>query len=132
MENTVIIIGVIAFILSRYFNKKRMEFLAVSVETECRVVDVVQEYDFGSDGSTTVFYPIIEYKDIYGKVHTKKHLGGSNPPRYQIGNVIKIRYSRENPEKYEFVSSSNIDKVLLIVSVILIIGGIIGHIEKQL
>jgi len=52
----------------------------------------------GSKGGTN-YKVVATFQDYMGKKHTYMQSGSSNPPMNRVGDVIKIMYERENPER---------------------------------
>ena len=94
-----------------------------TVETEATVVDMKQDFSSDSDGSTYIYYPIIEYKVNENTIRVTMDKG-SNIPAYNIDEKITILY---NPNKIkEFIvkgeKSSSIFSIIFIVLGVFITG----------
>ena len=76
---------------------------------------------------------VATFQDYAGKKHTYTQTGSTNPPMNRVGDVIKIMYERENPERnasLEFWSRFGMSWVLLGVGLLLlwiVIGGQYGN-----
>jgi hypothetical protein len=46
----------------------------------------------------TVYAPVFTFRDANGMEHTIHSDAASNPPKYQVGDNVRILYSPHNPE----------------------------------
>jgi len=103
-----LLIGIGVFIKQSY--KKKLQ--TYTIETEATVTDMRRT----GNGSSPVFEYIHDYQ-----VFRKNSSVSTNPPMYQVGDVIKIRINPENPKQFVPVD----DKIGKFASMILfIIGGV--------
>lgn len=91
-----------------------------TVETVATVVDMKQELSTDSDGSSYLYYPIIEYKAGENTVRVTMD-SGSSTPRYNINDKITVLYNPNNTK--EFIVKG--EKISNIFSIVFIILGVI-------
>lgn len=77
-----------------HLREQTQNFLAASVSTEGRVVEMVESY---SSDSTT-YAPLVEFIDGNQQVHRFKHSISSSPPSYDIGDKVKVLYIQDAPK----------------------------------
>jgi hypothetical protein len=71
-------------------------FLAGAVSTQGQVIDLVSSST--SEGGTT-HYPRVAFTDADGKRHSFQHEVGSNPPAFEVGESVPVRYDPDDPER---------------------------------
>lgn len=59
-----------------------------------RVVHLVQK----GSGNDIYYCPVTVFRDGTGIEHTIQSSGGSNPPRFRVGNAVTVLYRAENPD----------------------------------
>ncbi|MBX3043858.1 MAG: DUF3592 domain-containing protein [Candidatus Kapabacteria bacterium] len=133
MDNFIPVIGIILIAISIYLFKKKREFIANSVETEALVVELIEEYSMNSDSyNNYIYYPVFEFKDIYGNIIRKKHNRGSYPPAYQVNYRVKIQYQPNNSENFVIASESNMVALgVLLFGLLFVVGSVIGYLEEN-
>lgn len=79
-------------------------FTAYRLETNGAVTEgvVIQMEESRTDGNTT-YSPVIEFQ-VNGQSYTFENNISSNPPQYEVGDRVAVRYDREDP------STAQIDK----------------------
>lgn len=90
-----------------------------TVETEATVEDMKQEFSTDSDGTTYMYYPIIEYKAGEDTVRVTMDRGSSTPA-YDINEKITILYNPNKPK--EFIVKG--DKFSNIFSIVFMVLGV--------
>ena len=92
----VLIVGVLFLGIGGFLYVKNNNLVKnCTVETEATVVDMKQEFSTDSDGSTYLYYPIIEYKVGEDTIRVTMDKGSSTPA-YDINQKITVMY---NPNK---------------------------------
>lgn len=76
-----------------YFRARR--FVREAVSTEGTVVGLIERS--GEDGTT--FSPVVQFTTQAGQPASFTERVGRNPPKYQPGDVVKVKYRPEEPEK---------------------------------
>ena len=71
-------------------------FLARAVSTQGQVIDLVSSST--TEGGTT-HYPRVEFTGADGTSHSFQHDVGSNPPAFDVGESVPVRYDPDDPEK---------------------------------
>lgn len=84
------IIGMVSFFSSK-------KFISHSTIITGTVIDIVKSRSSSSENRYTYFCPCVEYFDPYyreKRVFTSN--SGHNPPKYKIGDTVKLRYFNDN------------------------------------
>ena len=91
--------GFVLFILGLYFNRRDARIFRHTIPAEAELV-AFREYRAANNNSVMQTM-IIEYKTVDGQlIHTEEQ-GGSNHPRYSVGDRFDIFYSEEKPELFQ-------------------------------
>jgi len=119
-----IILGIVFLVVGVFLYFKNSNLVKnCTVETVATVVDMKQELSTDEDGTSYIYYPIIEYKVNDDTVRVVVS-SGSSTPAYNIGEEISVLY---NPnKKKEFIvkgdNSSNIFSIAFMVIGVLVTG----------
>lgn len=119
-------VGVFMFIKNENLVKK------CTVEVEATVVDMREEFSADSDGSSYIYYPILEYRTSENNLRVKMDYGYSHP-KYSVGDKVTILY---NPQKEsEFIikgeRASSVFSIVFTILGLLITGlGTVGLLKK--
>jgi len=119
-----IILGIVFLVVGVFLYFKNSNLVKnCTVETVATVVDMKQELSTDEDGTSYMYYPIIEYKVNDDTVRVVVS-SGSSTPAYNIGEEISVLY---NPnKKKEFIvkgdNSSNIFSIAFMVIGVLVTG----------
>ena len=120
-------VGIFMFIRNNNLIKKCTE------EVDGIVVDMKEDYSSDDDGTSYIYYPIIEYKVGEEIIKGTMDKGSSNPS-YKIGDKVTILYNPNN--KNEFIvkgdkSSSIFSVVFIGLGILVIILGIVLLFKKE-
>jgi hypothetical protein len=74
---------------------KRETFLSTAATTTGKVV----RFEDSSDSDGTVYYPVITYRHPASGEIQFKHNVGSSHPSYNVGDDVKVYYSKNNPHE---------------------------------
>lgn len=94
-----------------------------TVEAIATVVDMKQELSTDSDGSSYLYYPIIEYKAGENTVRVTMD-SGSSTPRYNINDKITVLYNPNNTKEFivKGEKTSNIFSIVFIILGVIVTG----------
>jgi len=92
MSAGVVILGSDYFVF-----QKTQNFLSESVQTEGLVIQLIEHTS--NDSSNPMHHPLIEFQDASGQRYGFESSFGSYPPRYEVGQKIKVRFNPENPSQ---------------------------------
>lgn len=82
----------LAFAVLVLINTKR--FIAGAASTQGTVVELIEKRD--SDGST--YKPVVRYQAPDGRVITYTASFSSNPPAYDVGEIVEVLYAPDDPQ----------------------------------
>jgi hypothetical protein len=103
------LLGVVMLVLGVVFYDKKQSFVANSVITNGKVVDVEQRRSTDSDGYASYsYYPVCEFITADGRTILFTSGIGSNPSSYDVNEEVEIRYDPDNPQKASINSFFNI------------------------
>lgn len=88
------VVGVLLLVLSLGTAGRTEQFLRGSVATHGSVVANVEL----TDREVLSYAPVFEFADAAGKTHRVQSRVSSNPPDFAVGQPIRIRYERDDPE----------------------------------
>lgn len=90
-------VGIIQAVVAAYlvFSHSRFERHAMAIKGT--VVDYQSYVSTGSDGSTTMYTPVFEYR-LNGKAYTHVDNSSSSFREFEVGEVVDILVDPENPE----------------------------------
>jgi hypothetical protein len=88
-----VMIGVLG--LGIYMSYERARFMERGIPVEGKIIDMERSHS----ASSPVYYPVIEYRTKDGEVIRAKGATGSSHPPYRSGDIIKLRYLAEAPDK---------------------------------
>jgi hypothetical protein len=74
--------------------KLTQDFLEKSAIAEGSVVAL--EERMNKDSAFPLYYPVIEFEDASGEVVEFESSFGSRPSRYDVGDIVEVRYSTED------------------------------------
>jgi len=113
-------IVLIYFAFRNYNTTKNL--MTDGVKTKARVIDLIEVE--GNDGYT--YTPVFEYNDNANNIVKFESRISSNPPRYSVGEMVNIIYSKDTEEK-KIISFWGLYRwaiiLLSIASPLLVIGG---------
>lgn len=110
------LIGVFFFIRTRIFIGK-------SQKAKGTVIEMV--YSRSTDESSGGYSPVYQFRTLDGQTIVKEDNLSSNPPRFQVGQVIDVLYEPGNPNKARINKWFNLYLVPLILGFVgLIFGGL--------
>jgi hypothetical protein len=89
-------IGLLMVIGAFFLWKRSKNLLANGIKTEGTVIDLIGRR--GSKGGTT-YTPQVGFKAMDGREITFMGHVGSNPPSFQVGQIVPVVYLPNNPEK---------------------------------
>ncbi|MCG6969345.1 MAG: DUF3592 domain-containing protein, partial [Gammaproteobacteria bacterium] len=85
---------------SAYLGIKRMEFIQGASAAYGTVVDFNSKTSTSDNGTTTTYYPIVEYIPLSQEREFRfEHDVGSNHPGYRRGDEVKVLYSANDPSE---------------------------------
>ena len=105
-----------------------------TTEAEAIVVDMKQELNTDSDGSTYMYYPIIEYKVDENIIRATMD-SGSSRPAYKINTKITILYNPSNTKQFIVKGDKSLgimSYVFIGIGVILTGYGIVVALKKEI
>ncbi|MDX1586483.1 MAG: DUF3592 domain-containing protein [Balneolaceae bacterium] len=87
-------VGLAILGLSVYLGMERADFLETALTASGEVTELIESR---SDDSY-VYYPLVEFT-VPGREQSVvfRHDSGSNPPSYQVGEVVSVLYDPQNP-----------------------------------
>ena len=118
-------LAILAFAIFQLIRKIKLSKSGIKMEAE--IIDVIKkrEQSNDSDGystTTNMYYPIFKY-EYEGQTYEKQSNSGvSNPRKFKVGNMLKIVFMSDKPEKAEVDNLMGwiIPIVLILVFVVLI------------
>ncbi len=88
------VIGLGMLVGAFFLFKGTQAFLVEAIVTEGRVVELVESRS--SDSST--YAPVVEFKTFNGTTFEFLSSSGSNPPSYDVGEIIEVLYQEADPK----------------------------------
>ena len=96
----VIIVGIIFLAVGIFmFVKNNTLVKNCTEETTATVVDMKEDLSADGDGTTYIYYPIIEYKVGNNPIRVTMS-SGSSTPRYNVNDKITILYNPNNTKEF--------------------------------
>jgi hypothetical protein len=72
--------------------------LKTMIPTSGKVVDMNPRIINTNSGDKTFYYPIVEFQTAAGETIRFENEQGGNPPAYQIGDQVDVRYNPQRPQ----------------------------------
>ena len=93
------VIGILTMIGGAYFTHTQVSFLNSCEKARGTVVDIVWKTEIEESGKVHYSYPIISFTDPkgFGTIILAQGRVGSNPPDYQIRDVVNILFDPREP-----------------------------------
>lgn len=111
-----VLIGVFLYIRTRIFIGKAQEVKGT-------VIEMVYSRNSDGDGG---FSPVYQFKTLDGQNIVIHDSLSSNPPRFQVGQEVKVLYDPGNPQKARLNKWMNLYFVpVLLAGIGLIFGGVV-------
>ncbi len=89
-------IGILLLFASGFLVSDHYQFISSAKIGKGTVIDL--EYEQGSGKNNLgIYYPVITFIAQDGKTYTIRSSSGSNPPEYNKGEKVDIRYNPNNP-----------------------------------
>lgn len=131
---SILIIGVI-FIAVGGFLFYRSADLAKKCTEEVRatVVDMEEEMSSDEDGTSYVYYPVVEYKVGDDTVRAKMSIGSSNP-KYKVNAKVTVLYNPNKTDEFIVKGDNSLDFLKYIfsgVGIALTVFGIVLAFKKE-
>ncbi|MDX9790086.1 MAG: DUF3592 domain-containing protein [Candidatus Kapaibacterium sp.] len=131
----ILFIGVALVLYSEYLFRKTRKFKEEAVEIEARVVEIIEEFNIRSTRTFDkyLYYPVLEFEDLYGKQIRRKLNQGSSPPSYILNQKVKILYKPDEPENMTTPTNIYLPAYLVLsMGLICLVGGLLGYIENYI
>jgi hypothetical protein len=129
-----LIIGLIILVFGIIQLLKTMKLVKNGIKMEAAITDVKKKKSTSQDedgytSTTDMYYPVFSYT-YNGEEYTKESfVGVSNSRKYKVGNMIKIVFLGDNPEKAKVHSVFNLWFIpvgLLLLSVVFFISAFVS------
>lgn len=124
MRNTILQIAALIFLgVGLYIAYSRYSFFNSSTEkVEARVKDVIEKNRRKGTKTKTSYYPIFEFTKPDGTVHTIESDLATNPPQYEVGEIVTLYYNPSNPHDarpYSIIDSWIIPMVFIFFGILM-------------
>lgn len=113
----------IFFSVGIYFAYDRYSFFNSSTEkVDAKVIENVEDIRRKGSKTKVSYYPIFQYTTKDGTLRTLKSNLKTNPPQYEVGEIVTLYYNPQNPEDarpYSFIDSWLIPSVFIFFGLLL-------------
>lgn len=103
-----VLLGIVLLLFGWRWHARTQAYVARSVETVGRVVEVVSQTETRGGERRTLYYPVVEFIASSGQTIRFQDRTGSNPPAYRGGETVQVRYDPRTPQDAMIASWANL------------------------
>jgi hypothetical protein len=93
-----LLIGLLVLAVAGYWANRVQGFVTRAEVASGRVVDLERSYSHDSNGhESVVFHPVVSFQPVSGAERTFRGTTGTNPPAYDVGEVVEVLYDPARP-----------------------------------
>jgi hypothetical protein len=111
-----VIFGLIFYGIGAGLTYRQRTFERQGVQAQGEVISLAQHCD--DDGCT--YSPVVRFKTQSGQTISFESTYSSSPPSHNVGDVVRVIYSRDNPEKAVIYGEGQVFRIIF-----MIVGGIV-------
>jgi hypothetical protein len=103
----IIVVGLVALLWGFALRDawREVAFQRIAVETEGRIVGLTEHRSREREGRWSVsYFPVFQYTLPDGTVLQRRARAGGNPPSYEVGEAVRVRYDPARPTEAEIAS----------------------------
>ena len=92
------IIGLGMLVGTFFIYKSTSNFLEKAITAKGTVVDLRESRSSSSSSNSITYAPVVKFTDNQGKETEFTNSSSSNPPSYDVGEIVEVLYEQEKPQ----------------------------------